>query len=63
MIRQLRVTLLIIALASSVLTVGAYHAGFELWPPEAILADGRVARLRSADAQTCFKGPPPVAHG
>lgn len=55
MIRRLRAILLIIALISGALTAGAYQAGFQRWPPEATLSDGRVARLPAADAQACFK--------
>jgi hypothetical protein len=42
-------------LAGFATMAGAYHLGFDRWPPQAALADGTSVTFRAADVQRCFK--------
>ncbi|SDT08597.1 Type IV secretion-system coupling protein DNA-binding domain-containing protein [Bradyrhizobium canariense] len=56
MSKHLRIISFIAAISCFALSEGAYQVGFDLWPPDATMADGTTTPFRSADLEACLKG-------
>jgi hypothetical protein len=55
MMWRLKVISFAATLTGFAVMAGAYDLGFGRWPPQAILADGRIARFRAVEIEACFK--------
>jgi hypothetical protein len=53
--RRLKVTTFAVALAAFCAMAGVYQVGFELWPPQAVLANGTSVPLRALEVEACFQ--------
>lgn len=55
MIRKLKAISFLVTLAGFVVMAGAYHLGFDRWPPQALNAGGIRVPLHAAEVQACFQ--------
>jgi hypothetical protein len=56
MTRRLRIIAFITAVGCFALAAGISYLGFELWPPSALMEDGRTMPFRSAEVEACLRG-------
>ena len=56
MSKRLRIIAFVAAVGCFALSAGSYKLGFGLWPPSAIMADGRTRPFRSAEVEACLRG-------
>jgi hypothetical protein len=55
MTRRLRIICFLSVMACFAGTAGISYLGFDLWPPQATMADGRSVPIKSADLQVCIR--------
>ncbi|WP_419914625.1 type IV secretion system DNA-binding domain-containing protein [Hoeflea sp.] len=55
MTRTLKLILFTLALGGFAMTAGAWHLGFDLWPPRATLENGSRVPFHATEVQACFK--------
>jgi hypothetical protein len=55
MTRRLKIVAFAATIAGFTAMAGTYHVGFDLLPPQTMLADGRSVPLDAAGVQACFK--------
>lgn len=55
MTRRLKIIAFAAILAGFAMMASTYNLGFDIWPPQARLADGTSEPFRTAEVQACFK--------
>jgi hypothetical protein len=56
MTRRLRTIAFLAAVGCFASAAGSYHLGFELWPPNAAMANRRTEPFRSTEVEACLRG-------